>query len=341
MGDGWSIAWRVLDAQYWGVPQRRRRIFLVADFGGQSAPEILFKREGLSRHIAESEEARERVAANVERSSYQTVAGFDLNQITCPENRSLIETGKPQPTLCKDGRPSVIHSYCGFLSRNSENARSLGYEENKSPTLRRGMTPDVICAGFNGYKSVSGSIQYQEETAATLESNMPGNVVSGTVSAKWAKGTGGPAGDECQNLVVTQKRFGEYEPGVSAVMTGSGSGKTGENLVVTAVDCRNLYENIEKSATLQSKSGGGTSLSYQNPIRIGYAVRRLTPLECERLQDYPDGWTNIPDTSDTARYKACGNSVAVCCPEYVLEGIREVLISSQIADLLNEFDFLN
>ena len=49
MGDGWSIAWRVFDAQFWGVPQRRRRIALVADFGGQSAPEILFKRQGLSR----------------------------------------------------------------------------------------------------------------------------------------------------------------------------------------------------------------------------------------------------------------------------------------------------
>jgi Site-specific DNA methylase len=47
MGNGWSIAWRILDAQFWGVPQRRRRIALVADFGGQSAPEILFEREGM------------------------------------------------------------------------------------------------------------------------------------------------------------------------------------------------------------------------------------------------------------------------------------------------------
>lgn len=319
MGGGWSIAWRVVDAQYWRVPQRRRRIYLVADFGGQSAPEVLFKREGLSRYLAESGEARERIAANAERGSYQTVAGFDLNQITCPENRSSIETGRPQPTLCKGGRPSIVeaipindkatrhmgggssrnqdgsgnglgvgkpgdpcptltagdkHAVCaGFLSRNSENAHGIGYEEEKSPTLRSGMIPD-ICS---------------------------------TVSAKWAKGTGGSAGDECQNLVV-------------------------------AVDCRNLYENIEKSATLQSKSGGGTSLNYQNPVRIGYTVRRLTPLEGERLQDYPDGWTNIPGASDAARYKAIGNSVAVCCPEYVLEGIKEVLLR---VDLLVEFDFLN
>jgi DNA (cytosine-5)-methyltransferase 1 len=54
MGNGWSIAWRVLDAQFWGVPQRRRRIYLVADFGGQSAPEVLFKREGNSRNFKTS-----------------------------------------------------------------------------------------------------------------------------------------------------------------------------------------------------------------------------------------------------------------------------------------------
>lgn len=62
MGDGYSIAWRTLDAQYWGVPQRRRRIYLVADFGGQRAPEILFKREGLSRSFAESRKAWEDIA---------------------------------------------------------------------------------------------------------------------------------------------------------------------------------------------------------------------------------------------------------------------------------------
>ena len=66
MGDGWSIAWRVFDAQFWGVPQRRRRIALVADFGGQSAPEILFERNGVSGDIAESRAEREGVAGGTE-----------------------------------------------------------------------------------------------------------------------------------------------------------------------------------------------------------------------------------------------------------------------------------
>ena len=68
LGDGYSIAWRVLDAQYWGVPQRRRRIFLVADFAGERAGKILFERESLSRNFAESKRAWERTPSSVEES---------------------------------------------------------------------------------------------------------------------------------------------------------------------------------------------------------------------------------------------------------------------------------
>lgn len=91
---------------------------------------------------------------------------------------------------------------------------------------------------------------------------------------------------------------------------------------LTGVDCRNLYENPELSATLQAKENGGQSLNYINPVRTGEIVRRLTPLECERLQGYPDGWTDIgpwvdskgkahKESSDSARYKALGNSIAL------------------------------
>lgn len=74
MGDGWSIAWRVHDAQFWGVPQRRRRIALVADFGGETAPEILFERESVSRDPAESGETREAVAGDAESCAHETIS---------------------------------------------------------------------------------------------------------------------------------------------------------------------------------------------------------------------------------------------------------------------------
>ena len=64
MGDGWSVAWRIHDAQFWGVPQRRKRIALVADFGGHSASEILFVRKGLSRDTEPSKQTRQETAGD-------------------------------------------------------------------------------------------------------------------------------------------------------------------------------------------------------------------------------------------------------------------------------------
>lgn len=74
MGDGWSIAWRVHDAQFWGVPQRRKRIALVADFSGGGAPEILFERKGVSGDITESREEGQGVASTTERNAFETIS---------------------------------------------------------------------------------------------------------------------------------------------------------------------------------------------------------------------------------------------------------------------------
>lgn len=92
-------------------------------------------------------------------------------------------------------------------------------------------------------------------------------------------------------------------------------------VMITAVDCRNGTENETTNGTLQAKSNGGISYNLQNVCRTGYTVRRLTPLEAERLQGFPDGWTDIGGwtdsagkkriCSDSARYKALGNSIAI------------------------------
>ena len=92
-----------------------------------------------------------------------------------------------------------------------------------------------------------------------------------------------------------------------------------------AVDVRNLSETVELSGTLQSKNSGRYSLNYQNPVRIGYRVRRLTPTECLRLQGFPDNWLDIEGASDSAKYKAVGNSVAEPCPNFIFERVMKVL----------------
>ena len=100
--------------------------------------------------------------------------------------------------------------------------------------------------------------------------------------------------------------------------------------VLTAVvDCRNFTENADTNGTLQAKSTGGQSINLQNVCRETCGVRRLTPMECERLQGFPDGWTGIGewtdtkgkkhDTSDSARYKALGNSIAIPPWKWVLK----------------------
>lgn len=90
---------------------------------------------------------------------------------------------------------------------------------------------------------------------------------------------------------------------------------------IASVDCRNFREGGETNGTLQAKSNGGTSYNLQNTVRTGMVVRRLTPMECERLQGFPDGWTDIGEwrdskgklrkPSDSPRYKALGNSIAL------------------------------
>lgn len=98
MGDHFSIAWRVFDAQYWGVPQRRKRIYLVADFGGNTAPKILFEREGLSGDFAESREAWQRTAGDIKTGTHK--AGTD--DVECydiSDRRRVADKSEVSPTL--------------------------------------------------------------------------------------------------------------------------------------------------------------------------------------------------------------------------------------------------
>jgi DNA (cytosine-5)-methyltransferase 1 len=104
---------------------------------------------------------------------------------------------------------------------------------------------------------------------------------------------------------------------------------------VASVDCRNLYENGEISGTLQSKSTGGHSLNYQNPIRAGYVIRRLTPTECERLMSFDDGYTAIGHDgkvmSDSARYQMLGNSIVVNVLAYIMQNVAKYLGADKTA----------
>ena len=121
-------------------------------------------------------------------------------------------------------------------------------------------------------------------------------------------------------LTYQMQGFGDYREGDVASSCKQRDFKDGTDLVC-AVDCRNFREGGETNGTLQAKSNGGTSYNLQNTVRTGMVVRRLTPMECERLQGFPDHWTDIGEwrdskgkprkPSDSPRYKALGNSIAL------------------------------
>lgn len=128
-------------------------------------------------------------------------------------------------------------------------------------------------------------------------------------------------------MCMIQQAIGEYKVGDIASSCKQRDHKDATDLIC-AVDCRNGTENPDTNGTLQAKSNGGMSLNLQNVVRTNRTIRRLTPLECERLQGYPDGWTDIGEwvdskgkkhiSSDSARYKALGNSIALPPWRYVL-----------------------
>lgn len=168
MGDGWSVAYRTLDAQYWGVPQRRRRIYLVADLAGGSAGKILFESEGLSGYSAESFRSWQRVAGGF--TPCVGAAGFDGYNGSLTDDTSAtlgvncgMSTGRNGIVLNDQGgnrmdvteevtstlraeahHPPCVMESAGFCTEHSAKSRTIGYEEECSPTLRAGVVPAAV-----------------------------------------------------------------------------------------------------------------------------------------------------------------------------------------------------
>ncbi len=171
MGDGWSVAYRTLDAQYWGVPQRRKRIFLVADFAGGSAGQILFESEGLSRYSAESFRAWQRTTRTAAPCS-GAAGGICLND----QGGSCMDLShEVTGTLRAEshGHPPCVLDAAGFCTEHSAHSRSIGYEEERSPTLRAGVVPAAVYENHSQDTRYTGPL----DVAPTASSNygMGGN----------------------------------------------------------------------------------------------------------------------------------------------------------------------
>ena len=355
----WSVAWRVLDAQWWGVPQRRRRIALVADFGGTTAHEILFNTKGVYGHPETGREAGERSSRGTEGGTHESgawagcltpydtqtnrVYGADGIWPTLPAQENSGQNR--QSVFCVPINDKATRFSGGGDTRKDDgagNGLGVGHDGEPSPTLTAADRHGVYCAGFKlGNSEQARSIGYSEKLAPTLNAECGGN--------KPAILDMSHANDvirECGDVVPTlQSRMGTggnqvpltyaWERSDSlaesdiACTQSARQGKSATDLVVS-VDCRNGTENGDVNGTLQAKSSGGTSYNLNNVCREREIVRRLTPMECERLQGFPDGWTDIgawtdekgklhKESSDSARYKALGNSIALPPWKWVLK----------------------
>ena len=141
VADDFSLAWRVFDAQYWGVPQRRKRIYLVADLAGGSAGKILFESEGVSGYTPQGFRSWQGAAGASEKGS--GAAGcVCLNDQG--GNRMDVTDGVTCTLRAEAHHPPCVMESAGFCTEHSAHSRSIGYEEETSPTLRAGTVPAAV-----------------------------------------------------------------------------------------------------------------------------------------------------------------------------------------------------
>ena len=254
LGDGWSVAYRVLDAQYWGVPQRRARIFLVADFAGGRAPEILFKSEGVSGYTPQGFRQGEGIAGDPEKSP-GTAGGTDaggrgrviLNDqggSRMDVSEDVVSTLRAEahhpPVVMDEGKPAAA----GFCTEHSANARSIGYEEETSPTLRAGVVPAAIALDYHPADSRIGI--GETDTIQTLTGRM---------------GTGG----NNVPLVMDGKAHQELPPQTLKIRSGCEGGGKGAQV------------QVEKSATLGCNNDQTVFVPYGICSKASHAMLSENP----------------------------------------------------------------
>ena len=315
-GDGWSLAYRTFDAQYWGVPQRRRRIYLVADFRGGCAQKVLFERKGLRRYSSESGTQGQGIAADAEGG-----IGADDREGTCYGIDHVITTGGNctaqgscvyediQATLKAGG----THAVCYTLKIRSGcegGGKGALVQENKSATLATNNDQYLFQPiGVDSYNLCdTGAV------SRTLAASRADNEHLPCVCYAVDQGGGKSGANVLENKSPTLCTTHGGEPVVA--IRNSYQEKCGslcardykwvgnqyvdeDKLIVeksaAAVDCRNATENTV-NGTIQF--GAHRSLNCNNVVRTNYIVRRLTPTECARLQGFPDRWGDIDHKDD-------------------------------------------
>ena len=371
-GDDWSIAWRTMDAQHWGVPQRRLRISLILDLTGGRAGEILFEPESLRGHFAPGVTPGKAPAGAVENGAgtADCTDAIPVNLQIATRHKSLgertglgigqagdaaytLQEGHEHGVCCLDDAKAYtlkIRSECegggkGALVQTEKSATLSTLQDQTLFVVEQtfciqGNTIDrADTAGANG-TGVKEDVCYTLNTidrpavcyAATTEPNMV--ICDDCSPAIRSRDYKDP------NIVCYDAR-GNGDGVVSLTITGDHNSRVTDYTSILAqpvgADLYNGTLTGDTAVTLTTATGQGGANTGPSVIEkiIRWIVRRLTPVECERLQGYPDGWTDLGEwvdskgkihkAADTPRYKALGNSIALPQWYYVLGGIADRL----------------
>ncbi len=274
---GYGFSYRVLDAQYFGVPQRRRRVFVVGCLGDWvSASKVLFESDCLSRDTEESRKTRERTASSASSSV-----------------RGNIETFNRQ-------------SHSQF-----------------------GVDPLASTVKARDHKQFTDLVVYETHPADSRVREM-GDVCQ-TVTSRWGTGGGNVpiALQDISGRDKAQNGRGWNDEGVSYTLDAAATQGVAYSIREDAIAGNFSATPLTVTPALQALRPSVQSHHAQTFIAQKMAVRRLTPVECERLQGFPDNYTNIPwrgkpESPDSLRYKAMGNSMAVPCMKWIGKRIEMV-----------------
>lgn len=338
-----EVGWSVLDSQFFGVPQRRKRVFLVADFGGESTSEILAITESLPGHPPPSREAGKGTAGDATKSVGEggTIAESDIVGTLSDGahmggglNGQGAYTGRIMAVQSVDWynqttNPNINHTLGvggdvpGVIEQKETYCLQGGGETSQS-SQGSGVNKDVAFT-LNGLDK--HGVAYEQEGIAFEPRSADGEPrITGNIK-------------EVVSPTLNCMGGGQREPSVVTSQQG------GEGVGVATYDNKAIGEIVdsEVSGTITSNTGGGGET--QNPafVRENLTVRRLTPIECERLQGFPDNWTSekmelilegnewkatgkVVKQADGPRYKAMGNAVTVNVAEYLGKQIGKVIL---------------
>ena len=336
MGDGFSIAWRLLDAQYWGVPQRRQRIYLVADFDGGSAGKILFESEGLSGYSAQGFKSWQSSANGTSESIGEDGCGLMFeNHSQDTRYRGPLSVAQTVSSTYGTGgnnQPFVVErprAY-GVCAKNSNSMKSSNpnsgfYEADTSrcldanggnPTCNQGGI--AVIEGNGSRPSHKGDGYKESDVMYTLNATEQHAVAFAEVHATLSANDG-PKGPSSQMMKNPEENFvGEVSYGI---------GRPAMNQGYNAKFSFQIEEEVEPTLVASGASGVAhprfssskasffteaneecantlVATDYKDPPivsdgdEVDYIVRRLTPTECARLQGFPDWWCDGLGTPD-------------------------------------------